>query len=195
MTHLQNRLWRKTRRIGNVCNGVDGNRNFDYHWSGLGSSSSECSEIYHGPFAFSEPETRALAAIAERYGSNIKLYVAVHSFGQYILYPWGWTSDLPENALELHQLGDLVNDAISAVNGTNYVVGSSTYLLGNAAGCSDDWMKGPGGVDLSYTLELPGGGQYGFDLPASRIVPVVEETWPGFQVYYNYIVNKFGPSV
>ena len=56
-----------------------------------------------------------------------------------------------------------------------------------AAGGSDDWVKGVGHVDLSYTLELPGGGNYGFDLPRSEIKHVVRETFEGIKVYGKYI--------
>ena len=57
----QDRLWRKNRRNnGDGTFGVDWNRNFDANWGGPGSSSNTNSDIYHGPSAFSEPETRAL---------------------------------------------------------------------------------------------------------------------------------------
>ena len=160
-----------------------------------GASSNECSDIFAGPYPFSEPETAALRDFALEYKGNIHLYLAVHSFGQYILYPWGYTSALPENAPELHALGLRVEAAIRAVAGTAYTVGSSTNVLYAAAGASDDWMKAIGGIDLSYTLELPGGGISGFDLPASRIIPVVEETWEGIVEFQRYINEKFGPEV
>ncbi|MCL4134687.1 UNVERIFIED_CONTAM: hypothetical protein GTU68_013932, partial [Idotea baltica] len=59
-SHTSNRLWRKNRRItsNRRCRGVDLNRNWSYRWGEGGSSSDECSEIYRGTSAFSEPETR-----------------------------------------------------------------------------------------------------------------------------------------
>lgn len=38
----------------------DLNRNFDFHFGESGSSNDICSEIYGGPTAFSEPESRSV---------------------------------------------------------------------------------------------------------------------------------------
>lgn len=67
-------------------------------------------------------------------------------------------------------------------------------ILDAAAGGSDDWVKGVGGVELAYTLELPGGGLYGFDLPASEIVPASQEIFLATRVFGEYIATKFGSS-
>lgn len=107
------------------------------------------------------------------------------------MYPWGYTSALPEDVDELDSLGRRVAAAIAAVNGTRYTVGSSTNVLYAAAGGSDDYVKAVGGVALSYTIELPGGGNFGFDLPASRILPVVRETFEGVKAYHAYIEEQF----
>lgn len=52
-----------------------------------------------------------------------------------------------------------------------------------AAGASDDWVKGLGGVAKSYTLELHGGGSQGFDIPASRILESASQTFEGIKVF------------
>lgn len=156
-----------------------------------GASSSECSEIYAGSEPFSEPETAALAAYVQANADRIKLYLTFHSYGQYLLYPWGYTSALPEDAGTLHALATRVEAAIASYSGTRYTIGSSTNVLYAAAGGSDDWVKAVGGVALSYTIELPGGGSYGFDLPASRILPVVIETFEGVKEYHAYIEENF----
>jgi len=55
-------MWRKTRTDhGNVCVGVDPNRNFDAGWSGPGASDSPCSETYYGPVVESEQLTKGLS--------------------------------------------------------------------------------------------------------------------------------------
>lgn len=84
-----------------------------------------------------------------------------------------------------------MNAAISSVNGTNYGIGTSTNTLGYAAGCSDDWIKGVAGIPLSYCIELPCGGSFGFDLPTARIFPVVRETFQGIIAYHSYVVENF----
>lgn len=74
--------------------GVDGNRNFNVHWAEVGSSADPCSEIYHGTAAFSEAETRAVRDAAARYRHKLRTYLAIHSYGNFILYPYGHTKTL-----------------------------------------------------------------------------------------------------
>ncbi|KAJ8922111.1 hypothetical protein NQ315_004044 [Exocentrus adspersus] len=190
-THTNTRLWRKTRTPNTLCYGVDPNRNFDYYWMVAGASSSQCSEIYAGPRAFSESETQALRDYLHANSQRIKLYLTFHSYGNYLLYPWGYTSALPANNEELYALGVRVNDAIRAVAGTTYSIGTSTNLLYAAAGGSDDYAKGAAGVELAYCIELPGGGNVGFNPPATSIWPIVQETWEGIKAYHDYIRDKY----
>ncbi|KAF2896455.1 hypothetical protein ILUMI_09720 [Ignelater luminosus] len=188
---LLQRFWRKTRSQGNKCIGADANRNFDFHWAEIGSSSDECDDTYHGKHAFSEIEAIALSNYISQNKNRIKLYLTLHSFGQLILYPWGYTSELPRDNEELLSLGEAVAESIKNVSGTNYIVGSSTNILYAAAGGSDDWAKGVAGVELSYTIELPGGGLLGFDLPTWKILGVAKETWEGLKTFCKHISEKF----
>ncbi|XP_018567158.1 carboxypeptidase B [Anoplophora glabripennis] len=193
-THTDTRLWRKTRTPGTICYGVDPNRNFDYNWNVIGASSWQCDETYAGYIPFSEQETQAIRDYTLAHKDDIKLYLAIHSYGQWMLYPWGHTTEGPEDEEELIALGELFRDAIYAVNGTEYVVNSTAKGLYYAAGTSIDWAKAVAGIDLSYTIELPGGGSAGFDIPAERIESVVEETWEGFKVLHDYIQRKFNDT-
>lgn len=188
-TWTDDRLWRKTRSPGVVCAGCDPNRNFGYHWMEAGASSWECSETYAGKKAFSEVEAQHLRDFLAN-NKGIKAYLTLHSYGQYLLYPWGYADILCDNWKELDDLGQNINAAISAVNGTTYTVGGSTQVLYAAAGASDDWAMGGAGIDIVYTIELPGGGTYGFDLPAERIKDVAVETFEGFKVIADYVAKN-----
>jgi hypothetical protein len=95
-THTKDRLWRKTRSrhlpygislFG--CRGVDPNRNFDFHWNEVGSSDNPCTDVYAGPRAFSEPETKAVADFLLAHKDQIKMFFALHSYGELWLTPWG----------------------------------------------------------------------------------------------------------
>ena len=63
-----------------------------------------------------------------------------------------------------------------ALLGTNYTVGSSTNVLYEAAGGSDDWAHGVAGIKYAYTMELRDTGDHGFVLPPEQIVESGEET-------------------
>jgi murein tripeptide amidase MpaA len=84
-------LWRKNRRDnpGTPCDGVDLNRNVDLLWGVTEgqTSCSPCSDVYCGPSAFSEPETRNVKYLLDT--RRIDCFVDVHSYSELILYPWG----------------------------------------------------------------------------------------------------------
>lgn len=75
-----------------MCYGTDLNRNFEYMWMYAGASNNSCTEIYAGPEPFSEPETRALRDWILANNEHAKLYLAFHSYGEMMLFPWGYAS-------------------------------------------------------------------------------------------------------
>ncbi|XP_062541396.1 carboxypeptidase B-like [Armigeres subalbatus] len=179
-SHLTDRLWRKNRFRSSIqCTGVDLNRNFAYQWR-LGSN--RCSITYGGRIPSSEKETQALVALMERYRSSLVLYLAVHTYGNMILYPFAYASPFVpvDNAAEHAAIGERARDAVLAVGGPNYIVGNSAYVLYSAYGTSTDYAVGRAGFQYGYTLELTGGGSTGFDLPASELLNVAHAT---FQIF------------
>lgn len=100
-------MWRKNRsRRGALCSGVDLNRNFGYKWGGKGTSNRPCAEIYAGPSAFSEPETLAQKKFFERSQEKFFAFLTFHSYGQYILYPWGYDVVVPPDHQDLDRVGN-----------------------------------------------------------------------------------------
>lgn len=92
-THTTSRMWRKTRKpVSGSCYGTDANRNFDFHWGEVGASSYSCADTYKGTTAFSEPETQVVRDLLLELTGRGKFYLTLHSYGNYLLYPWGWTS-------------------------------------------------------------------------------------------------------
>ncbi|XP_055840766.1 carboxypeptidase B-like [Episyrphus balteatus] len=191
-----NRFWRKTRTpykgsLNRNCHGADPNRNFDFHWMEEGASSSPCSETYAGPSGFSEPETRVVRDVLTSIQDRCKFYLTIHSYGQYLLYPWGWSSDLPETWKDLDEVAMAGYNAILKETGTIYTVGSSTNVLYVAAGASDDYAFGVNNIPISITMELPGGGTMGFDPPVSSIDGFVKETWVGIKAMGLKVIEKY----
>jgi murein tripeptide amidase MpaA len=177
-THTNDRMWRKTRSSASWgwCRGVDPNRNFDFHWNEVGASDNPCSEIYAGPRAFSEPETRAIAEFINSRRGQLKIYMALHCYSQLWLTPWGYTHKLPDNYADMEKKAKVAVQALNKRHGTEYRFGSSTHVLYAAAGGADDWAHNAG-IPYTYTVELRDKGRHGFILPRQQIVPTGEETF------------------
>ncbi|CAD6216800.1 GSCOCG00011364001-RA-CDS [Cotesia congregata] len=179
-TFRGDRLWRKNRSSpekGGVCIGVDLNRNFGYRWGGLGTSKQPCREIFAGTGPFSEPETAAMKNFFEASAANFKAYLSFHSYGQYILYPWGYDRRVPPDYADLERVGQKSASAMKAAGGSGsiYTVGNSATTLYAAAGGSDDWAKAILKIKYAYTIELRDKGKSGFILPARYIIPTAKE--------------------
>ncbi|XP_055531488.1 carboxypeptidase B-like isoform X1 [Wyeomyia smithii] len=180
-THRTNRLWRKNRAPANtLCQGVDLNRNFPFRWSFNGG---ECSNGYAGSTPASELETRALMLLMASYATATKVYLAVHSCGDYILYPYGYDYVLAANAAELQELGEKAARAVEAIGGPKYGVGSASFLVYPANG-SDDFMYGSVGVNFSFTLELSCGAfGDGFIIDSNETQKITKEAFEMFKVF------------
>jgi len=183
-TFSNDRLWRKTRSPQGNCYGVDPNRNWGFHWNEGGASNLPCADTYCGPNAFSELSQQVVRDQLLSL-TNLQSYLTFHSYAQMWMYPWGWTSDLPADWQDLDDLAQNAVAALTAVHGKSYEIGSSTNTIYLASGGSDDYAKGTAGVKYSYTIELRDTGLYGFQLPASQIIPSGEETFEALLVVGN----------
>ncbi|XP_017041461.1 carboxypeptidase B-like [Drosophila ficusphila] len=190
-TSADNRLWRKTRKPSSAnCIGTDPNRNFDFHWNEEGASQDPCAQIYAGPKPFSEPEAVVVGNLIHTYADRGKMYLTLHSYGSLILYPWGWTTEVPETVDDLQEVAEAGQQAIIGDTGTVYLVGSCTETIGYAAsGASDDYAYNAG-FPISFTMELPFGGS-GFDPPASDIDHLVKEAWVGIAAMARKVIEKY----
>lgn len=48
-----------------------------------------CANTYHGPSAFSEPESNATAQFITQNRNRIRAYITLHSYSQLMLTPYG----------------------------------------------------------------------------------------------------------
>ncbi|XP_055299541.1 carboxypeptidase B-like [Sitodiplosis mosellana] len=175
-TRSTNRMWRKNRsKGGNNCFGVDLNRNYGYKWGGEGTSSNPCSDIYRGSKAFSEPESAAVKNFFDNTEEKkFGAFLTFHSYGQWILHPWGYGNVLPDDHEDLARVGKEGAKKIKELDHQVYTPGNSAALLYPAAGASDDWGKSIG-IKYSYTIELRDTGRYGFVLPPEYIEATAKE--------------------
>ncbi|KAL1865043.1 hypothetical protein Daus18300_007390 [Diaporthe australafricana] len=182
------RLWRKNRQTvsGNTCVGRDINRNWPYQWSVTGGASTNpCSETYKGQAAGDAPENQGLVTQIQQLKASrgISLYIDFHSYGQYILWAYGYNcAATAENNAALQSLATAARTAIAGVSGTSYTIGKSCSTLYATTGSSVDYIDATGNATYSYTYELRDTGTYGFVLPANQIQPTAVETWAGVLV-------------
>jgi len=99
-------MWRKNRRPASLdhpdCIGVDINRNYNFLWNypayfspdaGVQSSTDPCDyQIYIGPAAASEPETKNVIWMQDN-NPGIRFFIDIHSYGEDILCNWGDAED------------------------------------------------------------------------------------------------------
>ncbi|XP_037959012.1 zinc carboxypeptidase A 1-like [Teleopsis dalmanni] len=179
-TYTVDRLWRKTRKPHiSGCFGADPNRNWDYHWGFIGSNNNPCSNIYAGSRPFSERETYTLANFISTFKKSMLLYVSIHSYGQYLLYPYGHTNSSAPNAGELKHIMDAGISGVKQRYGTVYTGGNIYDTIYPTSGTSVDWAYGVAEIKYAYAFELrPSSKNYwtGFRLPANQIIPTSEET-------------------
>jgi len=180
-TKTTNRLWRKTRQNhATICIGADANRNFDFNWMvNDGASQNPCSETYAGPVPFSEPESVALQRFLDPIGRQINIYLSFHSYGPYILFPYGHTRDeVTQYHDVMAEVGNAAAEAFARYNGTRYVVGTTAAALYIASGITVDWAFNEYDIPIGYTFEFIGLG-YGFVLPPEYILRNCYETRDG----------------
>jgi hypothetical protein len=118
-------FWRKNTNQ-NYCGpnsddrGADLNRNFQFQWGCCGgSSSNQCAETYRGPSPASEPETQSVQNYVFSNYPDLRdppidaaapltttgLFLDIHSSGDLVLWPWGFTEDPTGNGIQLQTLG------------------------------------------------------------------------------------------
>jgi len=134
--------------------GVDLNRNCDSFFGGAGSSGDTYSDVYHGPSAFSEPETMALKNFLDA-RTNIKTINSFHSYSGLIMYPWGGKEGAVENAADLKAFQAMAG-AMAKLAGLKAQQSNVMYV---ATGDCMDWAYAAHHM-YAFTTELNGGSFY-----------------------------------
>ncbi|XP_059052557.1 carboxypeptidase A2-like [Achroia grisella] len=180
-THTHDRMWRKNRAKYGECIGVDLNRNFSYGWGEKdeeGSSEDPGNIFFRGSKPFSEPETDAVRRTITESGATFKAFLSFHSYGEVIIFPWGYTGDPCPDYVELLEGGTAMAKAIKETSGHTYKVGSTKDLMYFAAGTSTDWSYAVANIPYSYMIELRGK-KHRFLLPKEEIISTSLEVFNG----------------
>ncbi len=162
-------LWRKNRsEQGDDCFGVDLNRNYAAEWGNpQGSSSDPCSDLYHGPSAFSEPETQTVRNLTD----SIQPATAFsnHTFSDVFLCANGFNDDLDRFELYAEFASEFSPAEYRGYG--NWV--NMIYYYG--AGTTHDYLNSSGAV--AYTPEIG----HEFWEPSSVICDRIQEMLPAMQ--------------
>ncbi|KAI1477277.1 hypothetical protein F4774DRAFT_420169 [Daldinia eschscholtzii] len=188
-TQTTNRLWRKNRqtRSGTSAVGTDVNRNWPYKWDGEGSSTSPGSETYRGAAAGDTPENTGIRTLGDQLANKngIKLYIDWHSYGQYILTPYGYScSAVVSNQAKQNSLAKNTASAIAKPYGTRFTTGPTCATLYATAGGSNDYVTDINKAEYGWAIELRDTGRNGFTLPANQILPTGIEIWEGMKYLF-----------
>lgn len=149
--------------------GVDLNRNYATAWGvdNEGSSSFPGSDTYRGPTPFSEPETKAIQYLFNNH--DFKVAINHHSYGNFLIYPWGFTGVHTTDSITFMSYGTLLTEHNHFISGlTLETVG---YLSNGEA---DDWMFDEHGT---YAMTAEVGREEDWFYPSkNRIIPLCQST-------------------
>jgi len=191
---VSSRMWRKNmaQNSGTSCIGVDLNRNYDANFGGSGSSSSPCSDTYHGPSAGSEPETQVLMQVMNEAPNTV--YIDVHSYTQLIISAYAYTTaDNPREA-DYRQVGALMQAAMREVDGITYREGAAAQVLYTASGTTMDYGDKQGALGICFEMRPGRWGGGGFAPPVSEILPGGQESYAGVMAAIDYAKGYEPPA-
>ncbi len=129
------KYWRKNRKNnGDGSYGVDLNRNYGAGFGGEGSSDDTSSDIYHGPSAFSEPETANVRDFV-RNRKSATMLLSFHTFSELVLWPYGHTNSQISSSTDL-AVFEKMGKKMASWNKYKPMKSSGLYL---ASGDTTDW--------------------------------------------------------
>ena len=154
-------LWRKNRQPAPAPAtdiGTDLNRNWGFQWGCCpgGSSEDPASETYRGPSPFSAPETQAVRdlVLSRRIGGvqQIKAAIDFHTYGELVLWPYGYTlaDTAPGLETDQHDAFVTIGESMAASNGYTPQQASDLYITDGAI---EDWLWGAEGI-FAFTFEM-----------------------------------------
>ena len=169
--------WRKNRQTFSYSSkvGIDLNRNWSYMWGCCGGSSGKPkSARYRGNAPFQATEDRVLRdfVLSRRINGvqRITEILNIHSYGQHVLYPYGYTHTAipPDMSADDHATFVAMAKGMAALNGYRAMQGSQQYIYD---GDFIDWAYGDQHI-FAFTWEMYpryGCGCGGFHPPDSVI--------------------------
>jgi carboxypeptidase T len=151
--------WRKNRQVnpGSTKIGIDLNRNWGYKWACCGGSGpNPKSARYRGRYPFEAVENQVLRdfILSRRVGGvqQISEVLNVHSYGDHVLYPYGYTKEdvPPDMTADDHATFVALAKKMASLNGYKAMQGSQMYIYD---GDFIDWAYGDQRI-FAFTWEM-----------------------------------------
>ncbi|KAI8439559.1 hypothetical protein MSG28_013299 [Choristoneura fumiferana] len=125
-------------------------------------------------------------------GSRFKVFLSFHSYGEVIIFPWGYTGEPCSDYVELLEGGTAMAKSIYNTCGHTYKVGSTKDLMYYAAGTSIDWAYGCANIPYSYMVELRSK-EHRFLLPKEEILCTSSEIFCGVKTLMSFVDRRCAP--
>ncbi|KYK23690.1 hypothetical protein AYK21_02090 [Thermoplasmatales archaeon SG8-52-2] len=187
--HDQGIDWRKNRQPYSPYIGVDPNRNYAGSsngdpWGSWGSvdsgsiSNHPDSEVYCGPWPFSEFENQAVRDLFVN--NDIHAAISWHTHGELVLWPWSYAFNEAPDSTYLSEVGSEIASRITRQSGSGTYTPKQGAGLYPTTGDFTDWTYGYGHYVLgrptfSYTIEMCST----FHPSESYLDQIVEENFDG----------------
>ncbi len=160
-------MWRKNREPFMSVIGTDPNRNYagaccgdiEGEWGTVDEyqgSHYPTNILFCGPRINSGDETNSLAMFVRSHVINA--YITYHSYGELVVWSWGWTAAGTPDSLLMISTGTHMAGLIQSLGGGTYIP-LDGYAMYPTSGCTDEWVYGynhfVNGIScLSYCIEM-----------------------------------------
>lgn len=125
-----------------------------------------------------------------QFKSKLKLYVSMHSYSSFLLYPFSFDFVHISNWKQHEELCSIFVETLNRITKFNvYTFGHSASKFYLANGVSDDFAIKVAKSNMAIVIELPGGGLHGFDFPEEKIERLIKETFVGLKAMSLYVGN------
>ena len=186
-------FWRKNTRDNNsdqsyaaIDDGVDPNRNYDWHWGESGVEFDSTSDVFPGTGPFTEYENIAVRDLATELNPIASL--SFHTYGEMILFPFGYDYVYTPDHGRLSQIASSMSAVMDKYSSSEKYDPYMSVFLYPAAGDSDDWLYGELGT-LAFTVEA-GPSSLGFHPSWSVVEAYLPEQYEGFLSFAQEICSR-----
>lgn len=123
---------------------------------------------------------------------KLKLYVSMHSYASFLLYPYSFDFVYISNYKQHEDLCQMYVDAVNRITKFEpFTFGQSANEFYLASAVSDDYAVVAAKAEMAIVVELPGGGKFGFDFPEENLEALLMETFEGLKQFGAYVGNNF----